>query len=171
MWRRSREGRRCFFINAPSEVEVLNDLDGEIVNFFRVCQWHHEELLRYFRFVLVSRKWFELLRATDPGMLTDVQRAARYMYLSEELLMRASSEIPATAGKWSNRPASTSNASPSSLKMPISDWNGCRSSAFRMKRFCGGSTGLRHLFYLDPPYLQRKLYRYNFEDAEFAKAC
>jgi DNA adenine methylase len=62
-------------------VEVLNDLDGEIVNFFRVCQQHHEELLRYLRFSLVSRKWFDLLRATDPRGLTDIQRAARLLYL------------------------------------------------------------------------------------------
>ena len=26
---------------------MLNDLDGDIVNFFRVCQLHYEELLRY----------------------------------------------------------------------------------------------------------------------------
>jgi DNA adenine methylase len=74
-------GAQVFFHKAPSKVEVLNDLDGEIVNFFRVCQLHYEELLRYSRFVLVSRKWFDLLRATDPGMLTDIQRAARYLYL------------------------------------------------------------------------------------------
>src|SRR5438876_5219340 len=69
-------GAQVFFHKEPSKVEVLNDLDGEIVNFFRVCQAHHDELIRYFRFVLVSRKWFDLLRATDSGTLTDIQRAA-----------------------------------------------------------------------------------------------
>jgi D12 class N6 adenine-specific DNA methyltransferase len=74
-------GAQVFFHKGPSKVEVLNDLDGEIVNFFRVCQLHHEELLRYFRFCLVSRRWFELFKAMDPATLTDVQRAARYLYL------------------------------------------------------------------------------------------
>jgi len=37
------------------KVEVLNDLDGDIVNFFRICQLHYEELLRCLRFILVSR--------------------------------------------------------------------------------------------------------------------
>src|ERR1700736_167551 len=64
-------GAKVFFRKEPSKVEVLNDLDGEIVNFYRVCQQHHDELLRYFRSVLVSRKWFDLLRATDPATLTD----------------------------------------------------------------------------------------------------
>src|SRR6266436_8135909 len=71
-------GAQVFFHKPPSKVEVLNDLDGEVVNFFRVCQAHYEELLRYLRFALVSRKWFELLRATDPQYLTDIQRSARF---------------------------------------------------------------------------------------------
>jgi site-specific DNA-adenine methylase len=58
-------GAQVFFHKDPSKVEVLNDLDGEIVNFYRVCQQHHEELIRYFRFVLVSRTWFDLLKAID----------------------------------------------------------------------------------------------------------
>ena len=76
-----RGGAQVLFHKEPSEVEVLNDLDGEIVNFFRVCQQHHEELIRYFRFAVVSRRWFELQKATDPATLTDIQRAARYLYL------------------------------------------------------------------------------------------
>ena len=39
-------GAQVLFHKEPSAVEVLNDLDGEIVNFFRVCQLHHEELIR-----------------------------------------------------------------------------------------------------------------------------
>ena len=74
-------GAQVLFHKEPSNVEVLNDLDGEIVNFYLVCQHHYEELLRYLRFSLVSRKWFELLRTTDPGTLTDIQRAARHLYL------------------------------------------------------------------------------------------
>ena len=76
-------GAQVFFKKPPSKVEVLNDLDGEMVNFFRVCQQHYEELVRYLRFVLVSRKWFELLKTTDQTMLTDIQRAARFFYLQK----------------------------------------------------------------------------------------
>ena len=54
-------GAQVFFHKEPSKVEVLNDLDGEMVNFFRVCQQHYEELLRYTRFLIVSRKWHEVL--------------------------------------------------------------------------------------------------------------
>ena len=76
-------GAQVFFHKDPSPVEVLNDLDGEIVNFFRVCQWHHEELIRYLRYCLVSRKLYKLFQAQVPEQLTDVQRAGRFMYLQK----------------------------------------------------------------------------------------
>ncbi len=74
-------GAQVLFHKEPSRVEVLNDLDGEVVNFFRICQSHHEELLRCLRFILVSRRVFARLKSTNPESLTDVQRAARYFYL------------------------------------------------------------------------------------------
>src|SRR5216684_3309153 len=74
-------GAQVFFHKQPSKVEVLNDLNGEIVNFFRVCQWHHEELVRYLKYCLVSRRLHELHVKTDPGTLTDIQRAGRFFYL------------------------------------------------------------------------------------------
>src|SRR5580658_10677555 len=76
-------GAQVFFRKEPSKVEVLNDLDHEIVNFYRVCQQHYEELVRYLKFSVVSRAWFDLLYQTDPEKLTDVQRAARNFYLSK----------------------------------------------------------------------------------------
>src|SRR3979409_1418103 len=64
-------GAQVFFHKPPSPVEVLNDLDGEIVNFFRVCQWHHEELIRLLRSTLASRRLYEITSKTDPSSLTD----------------------------------------------------------------------------------------------------
>src|ERR1700722_13931666 len=70
-------GAQIFFHKKKSAVEILNDLDGEIGNFFRVCQQHPDELIRYLKDMLVSRTWYELLKVTDPETLTDIQRAAR----------------------------------------------------------------------------------------------
>src|SRR5215471_9972733 len=74
-------GAQVLFHKEPSKVEILNDIDGEIVNFFRTCQAHYDELVRYFAFTLVSRTWYGLLRETDPKSLTDIQRAARFFYV------------------------------------------------------------------------------------------
>lgn len=65
----------------PSRIEVLNDLNGEIVNLFRVIQHHPEEFLRLWELNLRSREEFERLKQCPPRTLTDVQRAIRTFYL------------------------------------------------------------------------------------------
>lgn len=62
-------------------LEVANDLNGEIVNLFRILQRHHQQLMDVMRFQLASRAEFERLRQTDPATLTDLERAARFLYL------------------------------------------------------------------------------------------
>lgn len=62
-------------------LEVANDINGEIINLFRVLQRHYTLLLQFMRFTLVSRAEFERLRKTDPDTLTDLERAARFLYL------------------------------------------------------------------------------------------
>lgn len=62
-------------------LEVANDLNGEIVNLFRILQRHHQQLMDVMRWQLASRREFERLKDTDPGTLTDLERAARFLYL------------------------------------------------------------------------------------------
>ena len=76
-------GAQVFFHKEPSKVEVLNDLDFEIINFFRVCQHHYEEFVRYLNYCLISRRWYNLLAAENPESLTDIQRAGRFYYLQK----------------------------------------------------------------------------------------
>lgn len=61
--------------------EVANDRNGEIVNLFRVLQRHYPQLMEVMRFQITSRSRFETLRQTDPATLTDLERAARFLYL------------------------------------------------------------------------------------------
>lgn len=70
-----------FFSKEPSKVEVLNDADGELVNFWRIIQNHLEPFLDYFKFAVISRKVFDWEKAKRPETLTDIQRAVRYYYL------------------------------------------------------------------------------------------
>ena len=62
----------------PSEHEVLNDLDGDLVNLFRQTKYHADELVREMQWMVESRKDFTDFRA-QPG-LTEIQRAARWCY-------------------------------------------------------------------------------------------
>jgi len=72
-----------FFHKHPSRIEVLNDLDEEVVNFFRVCQHHATELQRWLRWAVASRRLFEIFSMQKPETLTDIQRAARFLYLQK----------------------------------------------------------------------------------------
>ena len=71
-----------FFRKEPSKYEVINDLDSDLICFYRVIQNHLEEFLKQFRWLLASRELFEdWKRQQAAGGLTDIQRAARYYYL------------------------------------------------------------------------------------------
>jgi DNA adenine methylase len=71
-----------FFRKERSKYEVINDLDSDLVCFYRVLQHHIEEFLKQFKWALSSREWFDdFKRQQVAGGLTDIQRAARYYYL------------------------------------------------------------------------------------------
>lgn len=69
------------FGKPPSNVEVLNDIDQDLVSFFRVVKEKPEELIASFEWELVSRAEFKRLAELDPTQLNDVQRAHRFYYL------------------------------------------------------------------------------------------
>jgi len=69
------------FAKPPSDVEVLNDIDQELVTFFRVVKEKPEELVASFEWELASRAEFQRLASLNPAELTDVQRAHRFYYL------------------------------------------------------------------------------------------
>lgn len=61
-----------------SRFEVLNDLNGDLVTFYRCVRFHADTLLTELEFVLNSRQEFKDF-ADQPG-LTDIQRAARWFF-------------------------------------------------------------------------------------------
>ena len=61
--------------------EVINDLSGDVATLFRVLQEHYPYFIDMLRWRITSRAEFERLRALPPERLTDLQRAARFLYL------------------------------------------------------------------------------------------
>lgn len=49
----------CFFKKKPSYIETINDLDGNIVNLFKVCRDYPEELARAIQLTPFSREEFQ----------------------------------------------------------------------------------------------------------------
>lgn len=61
----------------PSPVETYNDIDGEVVNFFRVLREKKDELIEQIALTPFSREEFSIACQLDPG-LTDIERARRF---------------------------------------------------------------------------------------------
>lgn len=67
-----------FFAKPKTGVEVINDVNGDIVNLFRVIRWHPEEFINELAFITHNRQDFDDFH-NQPG-LTDIQRAARHWF-------------------------------------------------------------------------------------------
>jgi DNA adenine methylase len=77
-------GAALFFLRpTPAEMEVLNDVNGDLINLYRVVQNHPQEFARQFEWSLSSRETYDYWKSTRPETLTDIQRAARFFFLRQ----------------------------------------------------------------------------------------
>ncbi len=139
------------FAKEPSKCEVINDMDNELVTFWRVIQNHLEEFLRYFKYAVTSRRIFDLETMKNVETLTDVQKAVRYFYLQR---LGFGGKVHArTFGTTATGPArlNLSNIAERLLevhwrlsKVVIEHMDACEC----IRRYDRPET----LFYLDPPY-------------------
>ena len=155
-------GGWIFFKKDPSPYEVLNDLDGDLITFYRVLQNHLEEFLKQFKWVLASREWFEdWNKQLNVRGLTDIQRAARYYYVQR--LCFAGRVKGRTFG---TTPESLPRINLLRIEEELSDvhlrlikvmienlsWEDIISKYDKPETF----------FYLDPPYYSEPCYKHNF---------
>lgn len=64
------------------QLEVYNDINGNLVNLFRCVKYHCGELQREFDWLLSSREqFFDYVAQANMRGLTDIQRAARFFYV------------------------------------------------------------------------------------------
>lgn len=159
-------GAQVFFHKPPSKVEVLNDLDGEIVNFYRVCQWHYQELVRHLEFCTASRRLHHLFAATPPDTLTDVQRAARFFYLQKNSFGGLVLKQHFHYGVIQN-PNYNPKRIPEILRQAHERLQRVQIECLPYEQILARYDRPTTVFYLDPPYWDRKLYKFNFKEADF----
>lgn len=160
-------GCQVFFHKQPSRVEVLNDLDEEILNFLKVCQVHPQELARTLAFSVASRRLHQLLKEQVPTTLTDIQQAARFLYLQKNSF--GGRRVGQTFRFGVSKPSSFRAERLPRLLAAVADRlrhvqleHGPYEDVLR--RYDRPST----FFYLDPPYVGLTLYRHNLTDNDFA---
>lgn len=146
-----------YFLRQPARVEIVNDVNGDIVNLYRVVQHHLEEFVRQFKWALSSRQIFTWLKSTRPETLTDIQRAARFYYL-QQLCFGGRVEgqtfgVATTAPPGLNllrleESLSAAHLRLSSTTIESLDWAACVDRYDRPHTF----------FYMDPPYWETEGY-------------
>lgn len=163
----------------PSPVETYNDIDGEVVNFFRVLRNSRESLVEAIGLTPFSREEFYLSLQTNGTKLSDLERARRFFVRARQA--RTGLAQTASLGRWANC-KQTSRAGMSGV---VSRWLGSvealpeiaerllrvqienRPAADVIKLYDDRAT----LFYCDPPYLHStrgdsKAYGYEMAEDE-----
>ncbi|SLN75051.1 Modification methylase DpnIIA [Pseudooceanicola marinus] len=130
--------------------EVANDLNGEITNLFRLLQRHYPQLMDVMRFQITSRREFERLRAQDPAGLTDLERAARFLYLQR---LAFGGKLGGVFGVASDRGSRFSLARLEPLLEAAHErLDGVVFENLDWKEVLTRYDSPQTLFYLDPPY-------------------
>lgn len=68
-----------FYKDRWADLEIYNDLDGRLVNLFRIVKYHPNALKEELQYLLGSREMF--LQFLNGTFITDIQKAAQFLFL------------------------------------------------------------------------------------------
>lgn len=154
-------GSAAVLINRePSPVETYNDLDGEVVNFFRVLREQKTELIEAIGLTPFSREEFLLACAPNEKGTNELERARRFFVRARQV--RTGLAQTASQGRWAN----CKNTSRAGMSGVVSRWLGSVEQlpeiALRLLRVQIENRSWQDvislydesesLFYCDPPY-------------------
>lgn len=167
---------------SPSPVETYNDIDGEVVNFFKVLRDNREELIQAIALTPFSREEFAAAVTLPRQVIGEVEQARRFFVRARQA--RTGLAQTASLGRWAN----CKNTSRSGMSGVVSRWLGSvemlpliaerllrvqienRPAADIVQLYDDPGT----LFYCDPPYVHgsrgdAKAYSYEMSDAQHTK--
>jgi len=138
---------------------VINDINGELVNLYRVVKHHLNEFVISFKWSLTSRQMFDWEKMARVETLTDIQRAARFFYLQKSSFGARGSHYgtaTTTAPKLNllriEEDLSHAHLRLSRVNIEHMPWEECIKRYDREHSF----------FYLDPPYWETAGYNVEF---------
>jgi len=145
----------------PASVETYNDIDGDVVNFFRVLRDRSDDLIKAISLTPFSREEYHLAIDGNAQGITDVERARRFYIRARQT--RTGLAQTASLGRWAN----CKDTSRSGMSGVVSRWLGgvdalddIAQRLIRVQIENRPATDLIRLydadgtlFYCDPPYL------------------
>ncbi|NEP85926.1 MAG: DNA adenine methylase [Okeania sp. SIO2C2] len=166
----------------PSAVETYNDLDGEVVNFFRMLRDSQEELIQAIALTPFSREEFKIALTPPTEKISDLERARRFFVRARQV--RTGLAQTASVGRWAHCKLTTRAGMAGAVSRWLGSVEGLSEIVQRLlrvqienspaieviKRFDSEET----LFYCDPPYphdsrTDKKAYGYEMTDDEHRK--
>ncbi len=160
-----------FFKKAPSYIETINDLNGDIVNLFRVCREHPEEFAKAINLTPFSREEFNdcyEINVDDP-----IEKARRTLVRYHQSFGTCNSSKnswrnvqtyggPRCATMWNNLPETIISCCERLKNAQIENTD----ALTLIQRYNNADT----LIYCDPPYLKglrkKNMYAYEMSDGE-----
>ncbi|MBI2934715.1 MAG: DNA adenine methylase [Chloroflexi bacterium] len=166
----------------PSPVETYNDLDSEVVNFFKVLRDQTDHIIKAIALTPFSREEFYLSLSKDTAGLSGLDRARLFFIRARQ--SRTGLAQTASLGRWAN----CKNTSRAGMSGVVSRWLGSVEDlpeiALRLLRVQienRPATGIISLyddpgtlFYCDPPYVHvtrgdSKAYAFEMDEEEHRK--
>lgn len=147
-------------------LEVFNDVNGELINLYRIVKYHPEALQKELEWLLMSREqFFDELKKNTRGM-TDIQRAARFFCMIKE-------SFGASLDSFGVRSRNIQKAI-DYLKEVSKRLNTVVVENQDFEKLIKSYDRPDALFYIDPPYYDAEKYypdRFNPEDHDRLKNC
>lgn len=131
--------------------EAINDASRDVATLFRILQRHYQPFVDMLRWRFAARSEFERLMAVDPATCTDLERAARFLYLQRLSF----------GGKVSGRVFGVDPTKPSRFRLSTLEpmlqevhdrLDGVTIECLPYDAFLARYDRPGTLFYLDPPY-------------------
>jgi DNA adenine methylase len=164
---------------SPSPVETYNDIDGEVVNFFRVLRNQKDALIEAIGLTPFSREEFELAISSSNQELSDLERARRFFIRARQV--RTGLAQTASTGRWAHCLLTSRAGMAGAVSRWLGSVEGLPEIAQRLlrvqienapaieviQRYDSEET----LFYVDPPYPHdargdSKAYAYEMTDED-----
>lgn len=153
--------------------EIVNDINGDLINFYRVAKYHVEALVQELECLLWSREIFDEYGAS-PGV-TDIQRAARWYYRNKVCF--GGKERAQTYGYSRKKPAFSFFSVASFLEVFSERLCRVQIEHLDWRDFVGRYDSSSTFFYVDPPYDCSQAYLQVFSQSDhqslhdFLMAC
>jgi len=164
-------GANLLLAKHPSPVEVYNDIDSAVVNFFRVLRDPEmsKEFLRKVSLMPYSREEFEFSRKTWRDCEDDVERALRWFVVSRQCFGGDSSGgwglVVGSSRRGMAERCSSWLSAIELLPQVIERFSRVLIENLDFRRILELYDTEQTLFYCDPPYIHdtRKDFRYSYE--------